>query len=367
MTKISSVRDLFNHIPNMRIDQSSIIIMNISDLLSFLCQCHHLPTSHRFNQLLETGNHPVNVNVHLDSIKLSRTLYRHNIFELLESLGFKRIKYRRPRDSEYKHARKYGRGTEKIRVLYGKVETIGQTRYHFSKIKLKNPSPELITLLSDLYSANPLKLSSIEIAFDFYCEDLKFMHLLKAVVESTVYLKNKPKSQNTFYYDSLMKTCESLDESIWDVDYRSYTLYSSDTRKSTKALKVYRKDLQAETFIRLELTLNRYVLKTKKILVLSDLSMVRLLDLSEYFCFKMLDFNKLERCMIEEGLKAAGQQRRKSGTSSFSEYREMHDDFLIFNCRDWLSSMRFRFPSVMKQVDTLKKYDVPIERFLVDL
>ncbi len=138
-------------------------------------------------------------------------------------------------------------------------------------INVHDPNREFIDLLDDScihQGLNP-KLSKIELAFDFYTDDV---HGLFGFLSSCLFMKqqrSKPKKQ----YET--------------------TFYANDVRESSRGLKVYiRRDRDGRRLVRLELTLKRQPLR--RLGIHSLLHNIDSIDPLSFFSFMFLDDKRLE-------------------------------------------------------------------------
>jgi len=140
-------------------------------------------------------------------------------------------------------------------------------------ISIHDPSEEFINFLSAscVYNNISLKLSKIELAYDFYNLSGDGRFELFDFLKTHLVLKNSRSKPSEQYLT---------------------TFYANQLKRSSKGLKVYlRTDHNNKRLVRLELTFKRPLLK--KLKINPSLKTIDLVNPSEYFLFMSVDENKL--------------------------------------------------------------------------
>jgi len=284
------------------------------------------------------------------------TRYRFDLFPYLEELGFDCLTDSRLESGIYGRHRFYRRASEQIEILYGADLANDQ-------IKLHSPTPPLFGLVDGFFrdKVRLPKLSQVEIAFDFYCDQGMIPHF-HDYLKTIAFLKHRRKP--SFCYRNH--------------DDESETYYATDRKKgpSSKSWKIYEKQSEGEpcgrSFIRLEITLDRPFLTANGFDALSDLPGVWDLDLSKLLEFHRLNYDKLIPYMKKFAFKAMIRERREMkrpvSPNRFHAFELAARNWVGVVLRgDWRNSglsMRPQDVPLLEQIDRLKAHEIDYGRFL---
>ncbi len=253
-----------------------------------------------------------------------------NDFKLESDLLMKRGKYRKKRT--------YVDGTVAIGILYNSPESLYGWQPIF--ILINDPTQGILRLFDAFFrqvSVFP-KINQVEIAFDFFT---KSPFLLNEFLDMHLFLKYQRRESFT------IKT----------------TFYSTDVRTSSKGTRTYPKKINSRSVVRLELVLNRRLIK--KLRLEWPLKSLESMDFSKYFSFKFLDLQRLTNYLIKS---------IKVERKGLDKDDDMEDQLLMRQIESWVSSTFMREftwkEKLMKHVEILKSKDQGIDnygRFLQDM
>ena len=139
-------------------------------------------------------------------------------------------------------------------------------------LTIHDPNLEILELFNKFFNYHNVdyRIKQIEIAFDFVTDDLLG---LKDFLDNHLFLKYQHST-----YPSLM--------------YKdTFTYYTSNHRKATKGTTTYIKDIDGKYIVRLELILNRQILRKTGLKL--PLDSIDSMDWSKYFTFKYIDSKNL--------------------------------------------------------------------------
>jgi hypothetical protein len=137
--------------------------------------------------------------------------------------------------------------------------------------------------LADYYS-----LSQVELAFDFYPKDPNDLYLLKCALAHKVVLRHGRKDASGRYKSKDTKG------SHWHCS-TAYLGNKGNVRRAPKGVKIYTK--KENPFVRLEVNLNKPVIKMKKIALPIDINNVKLSDF--VFTRNNLDSERLVALLVK--------------------------------------------------------------------
>lgn len=264
--------------------------------------------------------------VHVVKFSFFDSIGKDYIISMLDSLGFKRTSKLKLIKGNYWMRSHYEKGIMVVDVLYQLKPDRGA--FPSSLVEVHNPTHEFIDAMVSVCKYNGLKgkVSKIELAFDFYTNDIWDMF---AFLRSCVFMKKQRSHSNEYYFT---------------------TFYANDIRRQSKGLKVYHK--KGRKFVRLELTLKRSVIKTLDIDM--SLSAVESIDPFEYFTFMKLDKEWLREFVIWQNRAEIACLEKESRFGAALCY--CHID-------SWLSSWPLEPESLMGKIDVLKSENNGISNY----
>lgn len=220
----------------------------------------------------------LNTYTHLDKLTFSiyyqcNTTADHLLFSALHNLGYRcdadkwlvKGKYRRQRI--YMH----GNSKAKIHILYQCDCAYMPPMFAI----IHDPDIETVDDIDALLNSLGFetKISQIEMAIDFYTH----IEILKKFFSDHLFLPYHRKGCCTFGDDQP-------------------TYYIGDTRKQSKAIRLYPKPIDGREALRLELVLNRPTIE--KLGLALPLDNIAKIDLTKFLCFKQLNKEKLFNSML---------------------------------------------------------------------
>jgi hypothetical protein len=275
------------------------------------------------------------LNPTIDKIKLGSIPARflNRISGLLEENGFKKGRVTTPK-GKYDRNRRFNDGMTGIKIFYnlGNSERGAYPIY----IEINDPTQEIIDLLNSFFrrfSISP-NISQLEIAFDFITDEPgRLRHLL----DKHLFLRYQ-----------------------WFPSFRyKNTTYTTDLRKSCKGTRTYPKIINGQKVVRLELVLNRKIVKKLKLEF--PLRSIEKTDFKKYFSFKKLRLTQLLAYRFRANEQEIENLNKKEDWDAQLLLRQIENWERIFIPEDpWEEEL-------MPHVEALKKSRFPnYNRFLKD-
>jgi hypothetical protein len=257
------------------------------------------------------------------------------ICDLLSVNGFKQTKNNPLSKGKFNRTKTYCDNEIKIQLFYDKRfkgELIPTTL-----IKIHDPSKELLDLLHDYFKKFTIlyKLSQVELTFDFYTKNLEdFQEFLDNKLRL---MYQKQKSFN-----------------IED------TFYTTNIREATKGTRTYLKPFDNPEFVRMELLLNRNIIRRLRLSL--PLSNIDAIDLKKFFVFAYIDSKKLTNYYVK---------KNKDKIDKVNQRRPGYGNLWIKHIEHWAWSITRREyeTELAKQIETLKDKEKGVPnygRFIVE-
>lgn len=279
---------------------------------------------------------------HIDKVDYSSNVNvdENIIFRIIESIGYKRVKIHKLRKGKYswKKTFKHPDDISTVEVIYQlKPENDGDAVPAFLAI-VHDPNKEIIDSLlsSSINHGINLKVSKIELAYDFYDLSSRDRIILYDFLKSHLLLKHSRSKPSERYLT---------------------TYYANQLKYSSKGLKVYlRPDHRNERIVRLELTLKRPLLRKLRIDPL--LKAIDSVNPLRFFLFMSVDENKLI-----DHLKWKSKRRHKNDVS---RNKFLHDELLERHVENYVSGFLLEAFPLMGKIVNLKSKSgiVNYSRFL---
>jgi hypothetical protein len=271
----------------------------------------------------------------IDKIKISSISVGllNPISDLLEENGFKKISETIPKKGKYNRNRMFSNGETGIKILYNSRGSDFGGRPLL--IEINDPTQEIIDLLNSFcgrFSVLP-KISQLEIAFDFLTYDPV---LLIDILKKHLFVRYR--RGKSFSIKS--------------------TSYSGDLRKSSKGTRTYPKNVNVQNVVRLELVLNRRVIKGLRL----DISLMPIdkIDFRKYFSFKELELGRIIAYFIRANREEIEKLDNMDGVSGQLLIRTIESwvKTIVFkdtkNENKLIEPIDFYDQKLMKQVDNIK-------------
>ncbi len=280
---------------------------------------------------------------HIDKIDYSSNLSADEkiIFRIIESIGYKRFRIYKLKKGKYSWKNTYKRpdDTAVVEIIYHlKPENNGEAVPSFL-VTVHDPNKGIIDLLlsSVINHGINLKVSKIELAYDFYDLSSRDRIKLYDFLKSHLLLKNSRSKPSEKYLT---------------------TYYANQIKASSKGLKVYlRPDHRNIRIVRLELTLKRPLLRKLRIDPL--LRRIDSINPFRFFTFMSVDENKLVNHLKWKS------RRMHKNDSSRNKY--MHDELLERHVENYVSGFLLEAFPLMGKIVNLKSKSgiVNYSRFVV--
>lgn len=217
------------------------------------------------------------IHKHMDKIDYSSSVNEDEkiVFGIIKSVGYKRASKRLLKKGKYSFKDTYKRPDDIsiVEVIYQLKSDADRNNVPAFLITVHDPTQELINLLSSscVYLGINLKVSKIELAYDFYSKTGESRTKLFDFLKTHLLLKHSRSKPSEKY---------------------STTYYANNLKRSSKGLKVYlRKDHFNKRIVRLELTLKRTLLK--KLRIDPSLKAIDSVNPFDFFLFMSVDDNGL--------------------------------------------------------------------------
>lgn len=276
----------------------------------------------------------------IDKIKLSsiHSSLLKPISDLLTENGFKKKSELKLEKGKFQKKRTYTDGRTEIGILYN--PSYSEMGWQPILMSIDDPTQEILDLLDWLFTRSLIlpKISQIEIAFDFYNEAPV---ILKEFLDRHLLLKYQRRP--SFSIES--------------------TFYTSDCRKTSKGTRTYPKKIDGRKAVRLELVLNRRLIKALGLVL--PLGSIDKIDFMKFISFKFLDLDRIISFLIRANKDDIDKLDKMDGISGQLIMREIES---------WVRS-RFindvpQNEKLMKHIEILKSKEQGISnysRFLKDL
>jgi hypothetical protein len=265
------------------------------------------------------------VKPHIDKIRVSsiHPSFLNKLSTLLQENGFRKKSDLKLKKGKYQKKRTFTNGTIEVGIFYNPANSsIGWSPPIF--IEIQDPTQEILDWFDWQFSNLRIfpKVSQVEMAFDFYTGDPGYLQI---ILDRHLFLRYQRRPSFRW------KT----------------TFYAGDCRKSSKGSRTYVKKINEKNIARLELVLNRRVIKQLKIEL--PLRNINKIDYGKFFTFKVLIIDRIIRSLIRESKEAIMSLDKEDGMSG---------QLLAQQIVSWVRSLLIEYPYKKKILENIKEKDL---------
>lgn len=251
----------------------------------------------------------VSVNLHLDKIdEYINSIIpnpEHQLFKVFKDFGYKCISDSRLEKDKYNRVRLYDICESKIYILYDLKPLYKNVSTSPIKITIQDPNIDSIEIIISTLDLSELDshTAKIEFAIDHFPTKTSILDYLKDFYAYTLFFKSH--RHGSFIYSKDITYYED------HIDYGNYTFYVKDTRRQSKAIRIYTKPIDGQKVLRMELVANQPFIKNNG-LNFSNLDKLDTSIITDLISFKQFSREKYFKHEVRIRRKRTGKMIRSA-------------------------------------------------------